>query len=110
MAEQWSRGENCGLGQRGLNCSRSVALSAAAVPSQGCCGAEDEEDACGVAAAVVLTTAAPAMAQSKPTADLAVSYSVLYDKDLPNDIFGMNGWLPARCCSASRAPAPAQRE
>lgn len=45
-------------------------------------------------AVTVLALAGPAMAQDTPKGDIAVSYSVLYDKELPDDIFGVSGWLP----------------
>ncbi len=50
--------------------------------------------ACCLAVAVVLTLAAPARAQNAPKGDLALSYSVLYDKELPNDIPEASGWFP----------------
>lgn len=46
-----------------------------------------------LAAAVVLLMAAPAAAQPGLKGDVAVSYTALYDKELPNNVFGINGWL-----------------
>jgi opacity protein-like surface antigen len=45
-------------------------------------------------AIVALALAAPAMAQAAPKGDIAVSYSVLYDKEMSSDLPGTNGWLP----------------
>jgi hypothetical protein len=45
-------------------------------------------------AVVALAVVAPATAQDKPKGDIAISYSVLYDKELPSDVLGINGWLP----------------
>lgn len=50
--------------------------------------------ACGVIAVVVFGLPSSAGAQDQPKGDIAVSYSVLYDKELPNDVAGTNGWLP----------------
>lgn len=49
---------------------------------------------CCLAGAAVLALAAPAMAQNQPRGDLAASFSVLYDRELPNDVAGISGWLP----------------
>ena len=55
-------------------------------------------------AVAAMSQAAPAMAQGMtfrrqtstdmPKGDLAVSYSVLYDKELPSEIPGVSGWMP----------------
>lgn len=44
---------------------------------------------------VALALTAPAMAQAAPKGDIAVSYSILYDKEMSGDLPGTNGWLPA---------------
>lgn len=49
---------------------------------------------CCLVAVAVLALAAPATAQNAPKGDLALSYSVLYDKELPNDVSGASGWFP----------------
>ena len=48
-----------------------------------------------LAAAVVLLMAAPAAAQPGLKGDVALSYAMLYDKELPNNDVGINGFLPA---------------
>jgi opacity protein-like surface antigen len=48
-----------------------------------------------LAAAVVLLMAAPAAAQPGLKGDVALSYAALYDKELPNNVFGINGFMPA---------------
>ncbi len=48
---------------------------------------------CCLLAAAVLALAAPAMAQNAPKGDLALSYSVMYDKELA-DTSEFGGWLP----------------
>lgn len=49
----------------------------------------------GLVAALTLALTAPATAQTMPRGDVAMSYSLLYDNDLPNGFPGMSGVLPA---------------
>jgi len=47
---------------------------------------------CLIALVVVLSVTAPALAQGKPKADIAGSYSALYDNELGNEGYG--AWMP----------------